>query len=48
VVFVARAEGTPRGGDDAKVARAFRPNQLPEDVAFDHRRIIHDYLTHKY
>ena len=48
VVFVARAEGTPKGGDDARVARAFRPDRLPEDIAFDHRRIIQDYLDHKY
>jgi 8-oxo-dGTP diphosphatase len=48
VVFVARAEGTPKGGDDARVARAFRPDRLPEDIAFDHRRIIQDYLTRKY
>jgi ADP-ribose pyrophosphatase YjhB (NUDIX family) len=44
VVFSARAGGTPRGGDDARVAKAFPVNRLPEDMAFDHRQIIEDYL----
>jgi ADP-ribose pyrophosphatase YjhB (NUDIX family) len=44
VVFTARAKGTPRGGDDARVARAFPSDNLPEDIAFDHREIIAAYL----
>jgi len=48
VVFIARATGEPRGGDDASEARAFRPDQLPADMAFDHRRVIGDYLARKY
>jgi 8-oxo-dGTP diphosphatase len=48
VVFLARAEGTPKGGDDASEARAFSPDQLPEDIVFDHPRIIRDYLAGKY
>ena len=48
VVFIAKAAGEPRGGDDASIARAFSPESLPEDMAFDHRRIIQDYLTGKY
>ena len=44
VVFIASATGEPRGGDDASLARAFRPDALPEDMAFDHRQIIEDYL----
>lgn len=43
-VYIARASGTPRGGDDAAEARVFDPAQLPEPVAFDHARIIADYL----
>ena len=48
VVFIARAKGEPKGGDDASLARAFRPDRLPEDMAFDHRQVIEDYLTGKY
>jgi 8-oxo-dGTP diphosphatase len=44
VVFTARATGNPRGGDDARVARAFPAGDLPGDMAFDHREIIGAYL----
>ena len=47
-VFIARASGTPVGADDAKEARGFAPDDLPEDVAFDHRDIIADYMAGKY
>jgi 8-oxo-dGTP diphosphatase len=47
-VFVARASGVPRGGDDAKEAVAFPPGEMPEDIVFDHRQIIEDYLASKY
>ena len=47
-VFVARAEGEPRGGDDAAEAVAFAPDEMPEDIVFDHPEIIRDYLTGKY
>ena len=42
VVFVARARGEPRGGDDAAQARVFDLADLPQ-LAFDHARILHDY-----
>jgi 8-oxo-dGTP diphosphatase len=44
VVFTARATGSPKGGDDARIARAFTPDDLPEDIVFDHRTIIDDYF----
>jgi len=47
VVFVARAEGTPRGGDDAKVARVFPIDGLPE-LVFDHGLILGDYTARRY
>lgn len=46
-VFVGDAEGEPRGGDDAAEARIFDPEHLPEPVAFDHTRIIDDYMRWK-
>jgi len=48
VVFVATASGSPSGGDDAAEAQAFRPDELPEDIVFDHRQIIEDYLSGRY
>ncbi len=48
VVFVATASGNPSGGDDAAEAQAFRPDELPEDIVFDHRQIIEDYLSGRY
>ena len=48
VVFVARADGAPRGADDAAEARVFRRGELPDPIAFDHRRILADYFDHRY
>lgn len=42
VVFLGRAAGTPAGGDDAAEARAFRWDDLPSPIAFDHARILGD------
>lgn len=47
-VFVARAHGRPSAGDDAKEIGIFRKENLPEQIAFDHRDIINDYFTGRY
>jgi len=48
-VFIATAEGKPVGGDDAAEARIFRGvDELPRDIAFDHRRILEDYFQRRY
>jgi ADP-ribose pyrophosphatase YjhB (NUDIX family) len=44
VVFVAQTTGTPHGRDDAMHAKIFELNQLPKKMAFDHRKILADYL----
>ena len=46
-VFIATADGTPRGADDAKLARPFHENDLPEPIVFDHAQILRDYFTFK-
>jgi 8-oxo-dGTP diphosphatase len=46
-VFLATAEGVPKGGDDAKEARIFKEDALPSPLAFDHARILRDYLDRK-
>ena len=47
-IFIATASGKPNAGDDAKEARVFTKDNLPEDIAFDHRQILDDYFTKKY
>lgn len=42
-VFVARATGVPKAGDDAARAGVFSLDTLPDEIAFDHRDIITDY-----
>ena len=42
VVFIARAQGAPVGGSDAKRAELFGLGELPP-LVFDHARILEDY-----
>lgn len=46
-VFIARAFGTPLGGDDAKSAKLFKSDHLPAPLVFDHDHIIRDYFAWK-
>lgn len=46
-VFIAFAEGEPRAADDAKSARLFGENDLPQAIVFDHRQILRDYFIYK-
>ncbi|MDY0312811.1 MAG: NUDIX hydrolase [Desulfobacterales bacterium] len=46
-VFIARAEGTPRGGDDARRAQVFPLDRLPRSLAFDHGRILDDFRRYR-
>ncbi len=41
-VFLGRASGEPKGGDDAAEAWAFRWSALPSPLAFDHAEILAD------
>ncbi len=43
-VYVATAEGTPSGGDDAAEAALFGERDLPAPLAFDHAAILADYF----
>lgn len=43
-VFIARAEGLPEAGDDARELRIFSRNNLPQELAFDHSKILQDYI----
>jgi 8-oxo-dGTP diphosphatase len=46
VVFIATAKGEPQGADDAKLASIFHLWELPDNLCFDHDRILQDY--HRY
>ncbi len=48
VVFIAKAEGRPTAGDDAKEVAVFTKENLPKPLAFDHERILKDYFEGKY
>ena len=48
-IFIARSEGIPKGADDAKEARVFNGlDALPENIAFDHQKILQDYYMNRY
>jgi len=44
VVYGATADQAPVSGDDALDAVVFPEDKLPQPLAFDHRRIIEDFL----
>lgn len=46
-VFIAKASGTPVGGDDAARAIVCAPDALPGPLVFDHATIVADYLAYK-
>lgn len=45
-VFIASAQGTPRGADDARRAAVFALDELPP-LAFDHEQILADYVRYR-
>jgi 8-oxo-dGTP diphosphatase len=45
VVFAAHAVGEPMAADDAKNLGVFQPDRLPTPMAFDHAKIMADYLA---
>lgn len=47
IVFTARATGTPKASDDAKELGVFKKDNLPAEIAFDHRKILNDYFQEK-
>lgn len=43
-VYWCRAEGKPCGGDDAAKARIFNEDDMPGEIAFDHREILKQFF----
>ena len=48
VVFIATATGEPKAADDAKNLALFEPWQIPQNLCFDHDRILRDYLQYRH
>jgi O-acetyl-ADP-ribose deacetylase (regulator of RNase III)/ADP-ribose pyrophosphatase YjhB (NUDIX family) len=47
-VFIAKAKGSPQAGDDAKGLKIVKYQDLLKlDYAFDHKKIIQDYLEYR-
>ena len=47
VVFIARATGTPVGGDDAARCIVCSPDAVPAPLVFDHATIVADYVAYR-
>lgn len=47
IVFVAKGKGRAVAMDDAREIGIFKENNLPEEIAFDHRRILKHYFKMK-
>lgn len=47
-IFIAAASGKPVAADDALEAGIFRRDNLPGEMAFDHRKVLEDYFNKKY
>lgn len=48
VVFLAEAVGEPQAADDAKNLGVFELWQIPQNLCFDHDRILQDYRRYRY
>jgi len=47
-IFIARGKGSPEAGDDAKGLKIVKYEDLLKfNYAFDHKKIIQDYLKHR-
>ncbi len=46
-VYIATAQGVPEAADDAKDIGIFNEDNLPAQLAFDHDRLIEDYLEYR-
>lgn len=47
VVYIAEATGTPYAADDAKNVALYTLASLPDELAFDHAKVLQDYRRFK-
>lgn len=48
IVFIAIAKGEPIAADDAKNLGIFQTWEIPDNLCFDHDKIIQDYLRYRH
>jgi 8-oxo-dGTP diphosphatase len=48
IVFIATATGEPKAADDAKSLQIFQPWEMPDNLCFDHGRILQDYWSYRH
>jgi len=47
-VFIAKGKGKPKAGDDAAGLKVIKPSEIEKlEFAFDHKKIIQDYIKYK-
>ena len=46
-VYIASARGMPKAMDDAEDIGIFTESNLPDEIAFDHRKILSDYFKQR-
>ncbi|MBN1231958.1 MAG: NUDIX hydrolase [Candidatus Coatesbacteria bacterium] len=47
-VYIGIANSIPQAGDDASLAAWFQEDSLPDEIAFDHKKILKDYYDLRY
>ncbi|MCG2678078.1 NUDIX hydrolase [bacterium] len=47
MVFVATSSGAPKAATDASEIGVFKRGEIPEDLVFDHNKILEDYFKWK-
>lgn len=47
ITFISEGKGELEAGTDAKEAKIFKINKIPEKLAFDHNKILNDYYKLK-
>ena len=47
IVFIATAKGTPVAADDAKNLGIFNQYDLPQNLCFDHDRVLNNYWNYR-
>lgn len=47
IVFIAHSSDIPKAADDAKNLGVFTQKNLPDPIAFDHRKILDDFFKYR-
>ncbi|HEY9829668.1 MAG TPA: NUDIX hydrolase [Stenomitos sp.] len=48
VVFIASGQGEPQAADDAKTLGIFQAWEIPDNLCFDHDKILRDYWHYRH